>query len=263
MARKSSAPAPRNAQLSASQMQAAIPKVQRRIKDLESLDPDTASDIADPTFGAVAIKIEDTLVEIFGRDTVEYDRFKISSIYEGPFIIGGTPIEEVREGYRDGIERAKSTLSTLIDLFQEKIKDMGISPEMKATSQFSGLALHPEIEKATSSLFREGHYANAIEDACKVLDALVKMRSAKFDLSGTELMQTVFSPKNPVLRFNDGFTETEKSEQQGMMFLYSGAMLAFRNPRAHGIIDDEPETALESISFISFLAKELDKAKRD
>jgi uncharacterized protein (TIGR02391 family) len=243
-------------------MQAAIPKIQRRIKELESLDPNNANEIAEPTFSAVAIKIDDTLVELFGRDTVEYERFNISSLYEGPFIMGGTPLHEVRQGYRDGIERAKSTLNTLIELFREKIEDSGLSPEAKATSVFSGLALHSEVERATSSLFRDGHYANAIEDACKVLDALVKMRSGKFDLSGTELMQAVFSPKSPALRFNDGVTETEKSEQQGMMFLYAGAMLAFRNPRAHGIIDDDVDTAVEVISFVSFLARELDKARK-
>ena len=47
-----------------------------------------------------------------------------------------------------------------------------------------------------------------------------------------------------------------------MMFLYAGAMLAFRNPRAHGLIKDDPEEALEIISFLSFLAKALNRAKK-
>lgn len=74
-------------------------------------------------------------------------------------------------------------------------------------------------------------------------------------------MQNVFSPKNPVLKFSDLQTQTEQSEQQGMMFLYAGAMLALRNPRAHEIIEDDPEKALEYIAFLSLLAKSLDKAK--
>jgi len=39
-------------------------------------------------------------------------------------------------------------------------------------------------------------------------------------------------------------------------------VLALRNPRAHELIEDDPEKALEYIAFISLLAKSLDKASR-
>jgi uncharacterized protein (TIGR02391 family) len=91
---------------------------------------------------------------------------------------------------------------------------------------------------------------------------LVKMRSGRDDISGTDLMKTVFSPRAPVLRFNDLKTDTDRSEQQGMMYLYAGAVLALRNPRAHEIIEDDPEQALEYIAFLSLLAKSLDRTKR-
>lgn len=262
MAKRSIPQEPKRADLSIVQMQAAIPKLEKRIQELESLDPGTTTDISDSNFESMTMKLDDTLVDLFGRGTVEYERFEIGDLYKGPLIIGGTPIPEIRRGFSRGVERAKSTLKTIIDLFKEKIQDSGVTPQGRASSALSGMTLHPEVERAVSTLFKDGHYANAIEDACKVLDALVKMRSGKFDLSGTELMQTVFSPKNPILRFNDGATETERSEQQGMMFLYAGAMLAFRNPRAHGLIEDDPETAVQVISFIGFLANELDKARK-
>jgi uncharacterized protein (TIGR02391 family) len=60
-------------------------------------------------------------------------------------------------------------------------------------------------------------------------------------LSGTDLMQHVFSQKNPILKFNELKSETDSSEQQGMMLLYAGAMLALRNPRAHQVIQDHSE----------------------
>ena len=173
-----------------------------------------------------------------------------------------TPLHEVREGYKLGIEQAISNLRTVLELFEEQIGDLGVSPAGRALKALGELELHSEIERAAGKLFRDGHYANAVEDACKVLDGLVKIRSGKHDLSGTELMQTVFSPKNPILRFNELKTPTDQSEQQGMMFLYAGAMLAFRNPRAHQIIEDDPEKALEYIGFLSLLAKSLDDAKR-
>jgi uncharacterized protein (TIGR02391 family) len=111
-------------------------------------------------------------------------------------------------------------------------------------------------------LFRDGHYANAVEDACKMLDAFVKMRSGRSDRSGTELMQEVFSAKNLVLKFNGLQTDTDRSKQQGMMFLFAGAMLALRNPRAHELMKDDPEQALEYIAFLSMLAKSLDRATK-
>jgi uncharacterized protein (TIGR02391 family) len=75
-------------------------------------------------------------------------------------------------------------------------------------------------------------------------------------------MLRVFSPKNPVLRFNTLETETDRSQQQGMMHLFAGAMLAFRNPRAHQVIQDHPQQAQEIIAFLSLLAKMLDNAQR-
>jgi hypothetical protein len=46
------------------------------------------------------------------------------------------------------------------------------------------------------------------------------------------------------------------------MFLFSGAVLAFRNPWAHKLLQDDPEAALEYIGLLSVLAKRLDKAHR-
>ena len=75
-------------------------------------------------------------------------------------------------------------------------------------------------------------------------------------------MQAVFSVKNPILTFNSLQSDTDKSEQQGMMFLYAGAILGLRNPRAHEIVKDDPQKALELIAFLSFLAKSLDRTQK-
>jgi uncharacterized protein (TIGR02391 family) len=127
-----------------------------------------------------------------------------------------------------------SSLETIVSLFEEKLGVGDPDSTARTRRHFTGLDLHPEIARAAAKLFRDGHYANAIEDACKALDGLVRFRSRRFDLSGTDLMQKVFRPNNPILRFNDLKTESDKSEQQGRMFLFAGAMLAVRNPRAHG-----------------------------
>jgi uncharacterized protein (TIGR02391 family) len=75
-------------------------------------------------------------------------------------------------------------------------------------------------------------------------------------------MNTVFSPKAPTLKFNNLASDSDRSEQQGMMHLFAGAMLAFRNPRAHQLVSDDAEKALEIISFLSYLAKSVDTASK-
>jgi uncharacterized protein (TIGR02391 family) len=60
-------------------------------------------------------------------------------------------------------------------------------------------------------------------------------------LDGWALMASVFSPKKSKLALNDLSGETEKDEQAGFIYLFMGAVLALRNPRAHAIFDDSPE----------------------
>lgn len=262
MAKRSKPEPPKQAQLTAEQMKAAIPTLRRRIVELEEMDVNTVQKRGEPRFAALEQKIDSTLVDIFGNDTYEYQRFRIYELDTAYVsMMGGPSLSEVRKGYEQGIARAISNLKTVIELFEEKLGGLTESPNGRALRALGELDFHPEIERAISKLFRDGHYANAVEDACKVLDGLVKIRSGRSDLSGSPLMQTVFSPKNPVLKFNELQTETDQSVQQGMMYLYAGAMLALRNPRAHEIIRDDPERALEYIAFLSLLAKSLDDAQ--
>lgn len=88
------------------------------------------------------------------------------------------------------------------------------------------------------------------------------MNSGIDDKDGTALMEYVFSPKNPVLKFNKLSDTSEMDEQKGFMMLFSGAVAGLRNPRAHKIIKDDPEMALEFIAFISLLAKLADRTTK-
>jgi uncharacterized protein (TIGR02391 family) len=250
------------ANLAPEHMKKAIPKLKRRIKELEEFEVNTIEERSAARVEALQQKFDSTLVDIFGNNTIEYYRFSMCLDTAGVYLMDEPPLSAIREGYKRGIQKAISNLKTIIELFEENVGDLGESPDGRALKAFGALDVHPEIARAVTRLFTDGHYANAVEDACKVLDGLVQIRSGKNDISGTELMQNVFSTKSPILKFNDLQTESDKSEQQGMMFLYAGAMLAFRNPRAHQIIEDDPEKALEYIAFLSLLAKSLNKAER-
>lgn len=261
MATRSKAPQqPQPANLSADQMRAAIPKVERRIKDLEEFDPNSVRDRGDPRLDALETKLTDTISDIFGHGTIEYHRFAPRSLDQAGFnMIRPTPISEVIQSVTHSKARELSNLRTIIELLQEKLADECETTASRARRAFGDMELHPEIQRASAKLFENGHYAEAVENGCKVLDMMVKMRSMRSDPSGTELMQLVFSPKAPILKYNEQTNDSEKSEQQGMMYLFSGAMLALRNPRAHGLVQDHPDSALEYLSFLSMLAKSLDR----
>jgi hypothetical protein len=175
MAKRTPPLTPQPANLSAEQMRAAIPKLARRIEELKAVDVNTIQHRSEPRFSALEQKIDDTLVDVFGADTLEYKRYQHINLDTASInYLHETSLHEVHEGYERGMERAVSVLQTIVDLFEEKLQNSGESPRGRAVRAFADLDLHPEIDRATSMLFRDGHYANAVEDACKVLDALVK-----------------------------------------------------------------------------------------
>jgi uncharacterized protein (TIGR02391 family) len=255
------------ASLTAAQMSAAIPRIQRRIAEMENLNwnqtPDEISVIARNLYQ----KYEDLIVGLFGVETVEFKRYHMSGFYDAsPVIVmgfggrGTTRAEEI-EPYQSAVSRALNNLKTIVEIFEEKLDD-GLSQPFDVFRALGSLDLHPEIADAVVELFRGGHYANAVEDACKALDLLVKLKSKRSDPSGTDLMRLVFSTKSPILKFNEQEDQSERSEQEGMLHLYAGAMLAFRNPRAHSLVSDDPVEALEIVGFVNFLAKALSRTKR-
>jgi uncharacterized protein (TIGR02391 family) len=253
----------RPANLTAEAMRDAIPKLKRRIADLEAFDPQTIRQRFDPQVEALDTKLEDTVASIFGTDTVEYDRFQTRGL-DTAGLSFGTPIphRDVLAGLARGKERQLANLRTIIDLFEEKLADAQDDPTGRAKRAFGDIDLHPKIAKECAALFQDGYYSQAVEAACKVLELLVQFESQRTDLTGTNLMRTVFSIKAPILKYNDQQNDSEKSEQEGMMHLFEGAAMALRNPRAHGIINDHPERTVEYLSFLSMLARSLDRTQR-
>jgi uncharacterized protein (TIGR02391 family) len=75
-------------------------------------------------------------------------------------------------------------------------------------------------------------------------------------------MRTVFSPRDPILAFNDLSDQSDQDEQEGMMHLFEGAVLGIRNPRGHVFLDDAPGRALEYIMLLSLLANLVEEAKK-
>ena len=82
------------------------------------------------------------------------------------------------------------------------------------------------------------------------------------ELDGQKLMQRVFSPDNPVLLVEgDLDNQTNKDTQQGYMMMFSGAMSAIRNPKAHENMTISKDDAIRKLMFASMLMYKLDAAQ--
>jgi uncharacterized protein (TIGR02391 family) len=266
MAKRGTPPPPQEPKLSPAQMQAAIARFQRRVDELQAFDPQTVRARNDPKIDALEAAIGEALTEAFGYQTPTYQRYAAAATLDTASVsyVHQIPIGDVIRGLLHGKERAIVLLNQAKKSFEERLADQQPNDHYagaKILRAYDGLDLHPSIARAASDLYRNGHYANAIEDAVKALNNLVRLCS-DVDGDGTSLMETVFSPKKPILRFNDLQDQSDQDEQKGFMMMFSGAVAGLRNPRAHRLIKDDPERALEFIAFVSLLAKLLDGAKK-
>lgn len=258
-------PEPIEANLSYQQMETAIPKIDRRIADLDSFEVNSVNERSDPRIKALSSQLDTLLTSIFGSSTIEYERYhrKVTQLDTAGYnLYGPIPIQRVRDGLSRGISTSKILLETIKKGFVEEIEDSGQNVSGKTLKAYEGLELHTEIERAAGNLYKNGHYANAVEDAVKALNALVRLRSGVEDKDGSALMEAVFNPKTPILKLNSLTDASDINEQRGFMMMFSGAVAGLRNPRAHKIISDDPEMALEFIAYISLLAKMVDKSSK-
>jgi len=129
-------------------------------------------------------------------------------------------------------------------------------------SDFSGRGFHPEVFKHSRKLFIQGNYFHAVFEAAKAYNKAVKEK-AKNAKDGEALMLEVWGCEKGVLKVTRCASETDHNVQDGIKFLSAGLMRAIRNPTAHEPAIDWPitkEDALDILSFISFLYRQLDKA---
>ncbi|TPI24577.1 TIGR02391 family protein [Mesorhizobium sp. B3-1-6] len=257
-------PTLRSANLSDAQIRAALPKLKKRLDELTSLN---VSGLTEKDGGnvldALSTKLNSTLRDVFGSDTLEYSEHSVET-FQPSFSIYFSGMDTSLRGNIDvvdgNVRRCIATLNSIMEIFEERIGDQGENSIERTVRAYGGLDLHPEIARVANKLYRDGHYANAVEAAVKALNGLVRFRSG-LEFDGTTLMERTFSPSNPVLKFNGLHDQSDKDEQKGFMQLFSGAVSGLRNPRAHGFINDDAERALEFIAFVSLLAKLLDEAR--
>lgn len=168
------------------------------------------------------------------------------------------------------IERDSTYVLSVLELalLDDVLTTLELEEGIYPPNLYAMLSLHPLIKRKTEKLFKEGNYNQAISEAFMALIDMVKEKSGYpkgsngKELDGTALMEQVFSPKNPILKFNELKSRIELDEQIGLMELFKGAVLAIRNVFIHKSRDEQenPYRTIEYLQFASFLAKKLDLA---
>lgn len=127
---------------------------------------------------------------------------------------------------------------------------------------FVGRRFHGTVIQHSRKLFLQGNYFHAVFEAAKAYNVEVK-KKAQSSKDGQALMLDVWGAEKGVLKITACVTDTDRNVQEGVKFLSAGLMQAIRNPTAHEPALDWPiarEEALDILSFLSFLFRQLDKA---
>ena len=97
-------------------------------------------------------------------------------------------------------------------------------PSPSPPQVFNAVVDDPKLINAVESLFTNGHHAEAVECAFKLLNNTVKKiaRRVGIEKDGADLMRSAFSPKNPIIKINSGKTRSELDEQLGHMEILLG-----------------------------------------
>lgn len=126
--------------------------------------------------------------------------------------------------------------------------------------------VHPDVLTVCQARLMEENYFHAVLEACKSIAEKIRQRTSLLE-DGSGLIDKALGFRNnvPFLAFSALQTETEQSEQTGLMNLMKGIFGAFRNPTAH-----EPQTkwviteqdAMDLLTMVSFLHRRIDTAHR-
>jgi uncharacterized protein (TIGR02391 family) len=242
---------------SASEIDRGIAKLQRRIADVQALDP-TRIRSADQSVKNVETGIQETIREIYGQNSPEFQKHKHHDIWSGGYNLMDSDYS-MQQKFAEGIPQSIAMLQGLITRLEEKKMDFAEDPRGVAAAALNGLTLHPRLASICVDRYRNGQYEDAVLSASKSLVNFVKEKSGRDDLDGANLMRTVFSPNNPILAFSDLSDQTDQDEQEGMMYLYLGVVLGLRNPTAHAFPVISPERALEYIALVNLLMSRLEE----
>jgi uncharacterized protein (TIGR02391 family) len=134
------------------------------------------------------------------------------------------------------------TLQRFVVPEARRLLDASDIEQPQSPNQWFWDLVHPRVSALARPRFEAGFFGDAVESSFKDLNDAVKRIVKEIDgreLDGASLMNTAFSPNNPVIRLTPLLTATDKDEQQGYMQIMAGAMTGIRNPKAHGNLNPD------------------------
>jgi uncharacterized protein (TIGR02391 family) len=254
---------PKSAELAPDKIKNGISKLERRIKELEEFEITTIQERYEPKIQALKNKINDTIAEIFGRDTNEYNTYGLYSLDTLPRVLNGHySLNEIQHGYTKGISGAIVKLKSLKETLEEKYEYVGGNITENILINDFWNDIHPKITSIAKSRFESRHFADAVEAVLKEVNSTVKdivKRKTGNELDGAPLMRRAFSLNNPIIVLDDLSTESGKNIQQGYMEIFAGSMIGIRNPKAHDNINITDNRAKHFLYLASLLMHKIDE----
>lgn len=111
--------------LPADNLTKAISELDRRIKDLEDFDVKTIMGRFDVKTKALEDKVNDTLSDIFGQNSIEYQKNSILTLDALPMALGEPdyPPSRLQQAYQEGINDCVTKLKSLKETLVQKPLD--------------------------------------------------------------------------------------------------------------------------------------------
>jgi hypothetical protein len=166
----------------------AIQKLNRRLTELNEVESPKAGDDINGMAMLIANEINATLDDVFGQGTQDAADFEISTMFAGV----SPKWEDKVFNFVRGRDRAIACLKAAIQRLEERLADGEEDASARALRAYEGLVLHSEIARAATDLYRDGHYANAVEASVKALNGLSspperpRTRRGSFDAEGIQ-----------------------------------------------------------------------------
>lgn len=118
--------------------------------------------------------------------------------------------------------------------------------------------LDEELARRCGHLIHMGALDEAVRSAFVLLEERLREAVKCEGMTGTQLANHAFNPKDGLLAKHLGRTA---SEREGLRELYSGAFKLFRNPTAHGVVGYSAAEGKAIISLVDLMLKILKRAE--
>ncbi|HYI61529.1 MAG TPA: TIGR02391 family protein [Acidimicrobiales bacterium] len=164
-----------------------------------------------------------------------------------------------------GAQKAAVAVRTAIGILQDREE---LEADLRASGVRSAplLDLSPRVWESARSLWSSGQHNEALHAAWKAINAHLRQRLGRPDLSDDNLVTEAFGPdatKRARLHLpGDKQTDTWRSRQRGLLHLAQACVAGIRHPVAHEADHQIPyDLAVEQLACLSLLSHWIDEAE--